>query len=293
MPVTLPRTNEDHEEALVPRGTLESLSYLPIGSITPNRFQPRKNIDPTSLKQLAKSITTDGIMQPIVVRPQPGSPANQYELVAGERRWRAARIAGLSTLPAIVRPLEDQQVAEWALIENLQREDLNPIDKAEAFTTLAAKFSLSHEDIAQRLNLDRSTVSNLIRLLELDQEVRQLIRDGLLNMGQARAIAGSPDSNQQRFLAGRAVREGWSVRKVEAAVRSANSVHPGSKNPTVAKMRPAHLADLEQRIGQHLGTHVKIKPGRKKGSGAMTIEFYSLDQFDQLMKQLGIDPNAG
>ena len=249
-------------------------------------------------------------MHPIIVRPTPsaakeqatgrgdgsGPGGNGYELVAGERRWRAARIAGLKQLPAIVRELDDQQIAEWSLIENLQREDLNPIERAEAFNHLSDRFQLSHEQIAARIGLDRSTVSNLLRLLDLSEKVKRLVRDNLLSMGQARAVAGLSDADQQGWLSERAIREGLSVRDVEAAARrlmqGAPASAPSSKHRSPESSgagRPRHLKDIEQQIGQQLGTKVTIRPGRKKGAGRLTIHFYSLNQFDDLLSRLGVE----
>jgi len=227
------------------------------------------------------------MMQPIVVRPIKGA-ANQYELIAGERRWRAAQEVGLVAVPALVREINDEKAAEWALIENLQREDLNPIEKAEAFQRLGHQFGLSHAEIAQRVGLERSSVSNLLRLLDLSDFVRDLIRENMLTMGQARAIAGLVDPALQRGLAERAVREGLSVRQVEDEVRrlqQGGRVAPPGKGNRGATHA---LSDLEKQIAQQLGTKVKIKAGRKKGSGTLAIDFYSLDEFDALLARLDV-----
>lgn len=230
-------------------------------------------------------------MQPIVVRAA-GEASGRFELVAGERRWRAAKIAGLEQIPALVRDLDDQQLAEWALIENLQREDLNPIERAEAFARLGGQFAMSHEQIATRVGLDRSTVSNLLRLLTLAEPVQQLLRDDLLSMGQARALVGVADAGQQKSLAKQAVREGLSVRAVEqAARRLALAAGKGdASTPAAVPMTPrsTHFKDLEQQIGEQIGTRVAIRTGRKKGTGRLTIEFYSVDQFDALLNRLGV-----
>ncbi len=288
------------EGSIVPTaspGAGPGLHFLPIRLITPNPHQPRQRFDPAALESLAASIRSEGLMQPIIVRPSPqnGDPGSNgdlnYELVAGERRWRAAQLAGLDEIPAIVRKLEDHQLAEWALIENLQREDLNPIERAEAFRGLTERFGLSHADVAQRIGLDRSTITNMLRLLELDPSVRDLVRDGLLSMGQARALAGVVDAAAQRLLAQRVVAEGMSVRAVESAVKKSAALTSDGGASAVASpvaRRAAHLSDLEQQIGRQLGSRVRIRPGRKKGSGAITIEFYSLDQFDGLLSKLGV-----
>jgi len=264
------------------------LRYLPIDALSPNPYQPRQRFDDQTIAQLAASIKADGVMQPIVARPV-GSGA--FQIIAGERRWRAARAAGLDRIPAVVRDLDDRQAAEWSLIENLQREDLNPIDKAEAFKQLCDAHSLSHDQVAQRVGLERSTISNLLRLLGLSESVRDLVRQDLLSMGQARAVASLNDSKAQEALAARAVREGLSVRAVEQLARqlagggAAASPSPSSVGPTPA--RPAYLRDLEKQLAEQLGTRVHLAPGRKKGQGRLTIEFYSLDQFDAIVSKLG------
>lgn len=264
------------------------LVRLPIADIHPNRHQPRQSFDEAALKGLAASIRNDGLMQPIVVRAaNDGGAGTPYELIAGERRWRAAKLAGLAAVPAIVHELSDEQSAEWALVENLQREDLNPIEKAEAFKRLADTFHLPHAKIAERVGLERSTVTNLLRLLDLSDFCRGLVRENLLSMGQARAIAGLPDAATQQQLAQRAVREGMSVRQVEQEVRKL--LHsPAEVTVSPKKQAANNLVDLEKQIGEQLGTRVKLKTGRKKGAGTLAIDFYSLDEFDALLARMDV-----
>lgn len=279
----------------VPRGTAEpvgadetrpeGLRMLPVGSVVPNPNQPRQRFEESALKELAGSIKAEGMIQPIVVRP---SGEGRYELVAGERRWRAAQLAGLEEIPSLVRELDDAKSAEWALIENLQREDLNPIERAEAFQKLGQSFGLSHEQVAERVGLERSTVTNLLRLLRLTPAVREMVSRGTLSMGQSRALAGLEDGAQQQVLAERAVQEGWSVRQVEAAVRQAQSAVAAPAEPPKKVVRAAYLDDLEKQIGEQLSTKVKIKTARKKGAGTLSIEFYNIDQFDELLGKLGV-----
>ena len=268
------------------------LLSIAINAVDVNPFQPRQRFTDQTLKQLAESIRVDGVMQPIIVRPSPAHErAGRYELVAGERRWRAARIAGLSAVPAIVRQLDDRAVAEWSLIENLQREDLNPIERAEAFQRLVEQFGQSHEAIAQRVGSDRSTITNTLRLLSLDPDVQLMVREQLLSAGQARALAGLGDGEMQVKLAQHAARRGWSVRKVEAEVRRLTATVDGGQAASRENRKsrsPTYLRDIEGQIGEQLNTRVTIRPGRKKGSGKLTIEFYSLDQFDALMARLGV-----
>ncbi len=262
---------------------------LAVTSISPNPYQPRKQFDPHALEQLAASIRLDGVMQPILVRARPNHPG-QYELIAGERRWRAAQLADLTEIPAIIRSLGDQDTAEWALIENLQREDLNPIERGEAFQQLVDRYQLSHEQVADRVGVDRSTITNSLRLLSLQGDVQQFIRDGLLSAGQAKVLAGVSDGEAQRALAIRAVKESWSVRQVEQAVRDVlDAAGPASdKGAAKAKRaRTAHTADLEKQLTQQLGAKVRIHQGKKKGTGTLAIDFYSLEQFDDLITRLG------
>jgi len=293
-----PVTPADESAGGAPAGP--ALRQVALDAIEPNPHQPRQQFDDVALEELAASIRQQGMMQPIVLRPRPrdngeatGSPP--YQLVAGERRWRAARLAGLAHVPALVQDLDDQQLAEWALVENLQREDLNPIDRAEAFQRLVDLFELTHDGVAERVGLDRSSVTNLLRLLRLVDPVRQLVRDGLLSMGQARAIAGLDGGEAQQAIAGKAVWAGWSVRQVEAACREARDATPrggatpGTDGASSKGPSTGHLADLERQIGEQLSTRVHIKPGRKKHTGALVIEFYDIEQFDALLSKLGVE----
>lgn len=284
----LEKEGEEGSKADTPSRTQEQagLTYLPVSSLQPNRHQPRQRFDEAALKRLADSIASEGVMQPIVARSCVDQPG-RYEVVAGERRWRAAQLAGLVKMPVIVRNLNDRQIAEWALIENLQREDLNPIERAEAFSRLIEQFGLSHEEAGARVGMDRSSISNHLRLLVLSDTVKDMLGEGLLSMGQARALLGLSDQSQQQALAERAVRQGLSVREVEAEVRKISSGAAMSVKSTRQAKAP-FLADLEKQIAEQLGTKVAIKSGRKKGSGTLSIEFYSLDQFDSLVSQLGV-----
>lgn len=278
-------------------GTQGELTYLSLGSIRPNPHQPRQTFAQDSLQRLSESIRNDGVMQPIIVRQvstkTDGSDATSfitYELVAGERRLRAAELAGLAQIPAIVRPLNDRQLAEWALIENIQREDLNPMDRANAFHKLGQQFGLSHDDIAQQVGIDRSTVSNSLRLLSLCDNCQRLVREGLLSAGQAKALVAVSDPAQQELLAQRMIAHGWSVRRVEQEIRRLTAAgghlaeESGPSKPVARS--GSHLRDLEEQLSRQLETKVKIRPGRRKGSGTLSIEFYSLDQFDSLLRRL-------
>jgi len=285
-------------------GTGQALHYIGLDQIAPNPHQPRQHFDEASLKQLAHSIQQDGLMQPVVLRPAPGQ-TDRYELVAGERRWRAAGLAELEQIPAIIRSLSDQQVAEWALVENLQREDLNPIERAQAFARLAEQFGHSHEQIAERVGIERPTVSNYLRLLDLHSSLQAAVRDGQLSAGHGRALGGLPDLEAQAIMGRQTIEQGWSVRQTEDAVRvaMADPRTPGAAGSATGKgdvtsggggwrkqaRRSPHVIDLERQVAEQLQTKVTIKPGRKKGSGVVSIEYYSLDQFDALLNRMGIE----
>jgi ParB family chromosome partitioning protein len=302
-------TDQASQPAPVPTDPANGLTNVPVTAIRPNPHQPRSKFDQQALERLAESIRTAGVMQPITVRPRNDTLAGgvagerSYELVAGERRWRAAQLAGLTHVPAIVRELDDRQVAEWALIENVQREDLNPIERAVAFRSLVEQFKLSHDQIAQRVGVDRSSISNLLRLLTLHPDIQQFVRDSVLSLGQAKALAALADHKHQLVVASRVIKSGLSVRQVESAVRdlvgalsqggdAGTGGHPrfAASGTSEIKARAPHLQDLEQQIGQQLKTKVQVHPGRKKGTGSLVIHFYSLDQFDALLAKLGVQP---
>ncbi len=260
---------------------------ITLSQVHPRAGQPRQTFDEVSLAQLAESIRHAGLMQPILVRP---NGSGGYEIIAGERRWRAARSLNLATIPAIVRDLDDERCAEWSLIENLQREDLNPIDRAEAFQRLIEEFNLTHQDVAERVSLDRSSVSNHLRLNELDCACKEMVRAGTLSMGHAKALLGIASIEDRTALAEQVARESWSVRELERRVKTER---PTSASATTREPAPAHpqLDALQRRLGEHLGTKVKIVTGRKKGQGRLVIEFYDFDQFDGLLRAINFDPD--
>jgi len=230
-------------------------------------------------------------MQPIVVRRPAvhvdGRPV--YQLVAGERRWRAARLLGLQGIPAIVRQVDDRTAAEWAIIENVQREDLNPMDRAAAMRHLVDTYAIPQAVLAERLGLDRSTVANILRLHDLDPFTGKLVREGRLSSGHGRALLGCADATRRATLAAAASRGEWSVRRTEQAV-AAISAEARASQPGVSRRSPAsvHVAALQRQIGEALGTRVTIEQGRTKGSGRLIIEYYSLDQFEGLLRRLGV-----
>ncbi len=274
----------DRQEDRGESDRVAGLRYLDLSACEPNKYQPRTGVDDESLASLAASIKTAGVMQSIVVRPKLGSP-DRFEIVAGERRWRAARLAGLSTVPAIVRELSDEQSAEWALIENLQREDLNPMEKAGAFAVLAERFGLSHAAVADRVGIERPTVTNLVRLLDLETEIQELIRIAVLQVGHGKALLSMRPGAARVKLAGRAARESWSVRRIEEEAKRAET----AAAPLKKVERPAQIVDLEKQLGEHLGTKVKISTDRSGKKGRVTLEFYDLEHFDGLMAKMGFE----
>ena len=261
---------------------------IQVGDIIANKAQPRQRFDDEAISSLARSIEKAGLMQPIVVRPASAG----YELVAGERRWRAFQSLGRTEIPAIIRAVDDQTAAEWAMIENLQREDLDPIERADGIASLIERFSISQTEVANQLGIDRATVSNLLRLRDADTDTREAIQAGLITQGHAKALLGCQDLDRRKSLLGKCVREGWSVRETERQVQSL-PVQSGASSKGIGRAAPtAHVVDLEKRLSLHLGTKVGLKLGRKKGQGRVTLDFYSLEQFDGLLEKMGFDPNA-
>lgn len=264
-----------------------SITFVPLVALRPGKFQPRGRMDPAALEALAASIATSGLMQPLVVRPIVGAPG-VYEVIAGERRWRALERLGRTEAPAIVRSVPDQEAAELSLVENLQREDLNPMDRAAALQRLVEEFALTHQDLAARIGLDRATITNLLRLNTLDNETASHVRDGSLTAGHAKVLAGIADVSRRCGLAALAVQGGWSVRQLEREATERSDVPRGtSKAKSDAATGSAHLHRLERELQEHLGTRVRIQLGRKKGVGELRIQFFSLDEFDGLMQRIG------
>ena len=256
----------------------ETLASLAIDALQPGRFQPRGRIDQEALAELAESIKSQGVMQPILARPV---GAGRYEIIAGERRWRAARMAGLATVPALVREVTDRHALAIALIENLQREDLNPLDEATGIKRLTEEFGMTHAEAAEAVGRSRAAITNALRLLELAPPVQELVREGKLDMGHARALLALPALKQIEF-AREAVARQLSVRQVERRVAHL------SARPT-ARMRARGDRDvtrLEDELSGELGTTVSIRTGAKPGSGKLVIHFSSLDQLDALLNRL-------
>lgn len=266
------------------------LADVPINDIVANPLQPRMHFDEESLGELATSISQVGVLQPILVRPVDGS----YQLIAGERRWRAARRAGLTTVPAVIRTSDDVGAVEEALVENLHREDLTPLEEAAAFQQLIEDFGLTHEDVARRVGKSRSAVTNTLRLLGLPPAAQHLLADGKLSAGHARALLGTPDRALQERLARSAASEGWSVRTVEDAVRAGESgeragqrqhaVADGAGLSPATRLRPPGLLELEQLLADRLETRVSVSMGARRGK--VTIDFADLEDLERIYRTI-------
>lgn len=255
---------------------------MAVTQIVPNPYQPRTAWNEESLKDLAQSIRSNGILQPIIVRPVDG----RFEVIAGERRLRAAQIAGLSVVPVVVREATDQQMLELALVENIHRSDLNPIERAKAYHNYISTFNLSQVDASERLGEDRSVVANHLRLLDLPQEIKDMLIDGRLSMGHARAILALPTDQLRKTLANKALAGRLNVRDVERLVRK--YVEDNQKTSPEKKQKAAHIVDLEKRLQDILGTKVRIEGGRRVSKGRIIIEYYSLDDFERLTERIGL-----
>lgn len=257
---------------------------IPIDLIDPNPLQPRSIFQPERLRELADSILSNGIIQPLIVRRK----ADRYELIAGERRWRASRIAGLAEVPVVVQDYVDDRILEVSLIENIQREDLNPLEVAQAFDRLCREMALSHEEIARRTGKDRTTVTNMIRLLRLPDAVQVLLAERRLSMGHARALLGLEDQKLQTSLADKAAAEGMSVRQVERSVQKLNEEREPKADKPDKKQDPNVKAAAED-LERHLGTRVRIVEQSAK-RGRIEIEYYSMEDLDRLFAMILGEP---
>jgi len=261
------------------------LREIPVAAISPNRFQPREHFDEETLSSLTASIRELGVLQPVLVRP--AAEADQFELIAGERRWRAAKRAGLTTIPALVREVEDLASLEQAVVENLHRADLNPLEEAAAYQQLMEDFDLTQEALAARVGRSRPAVANTLRLFQLTPPVQKLVAENQLAAGHARALLGTPDRAYQEMLARRAVAEGLSVREVEEAVRARNQEpaadddRPGPK-PSASGLRPPGVLELEQLLAEHLDTRVAVSMGARRGR--VVIDFATLEDLERIYR---------
>jgi len=260
----------------------EEVLDVQIDLIQPGHQQPRTTFDQAKLDELAQSIRASGIIQPLLLRRRGG----MFELVAGERRWRAAQIAGLRNVPAIVRDIPDEKLLELALIENIQRADLNPVEEANAYKKLIESLGLTQDEVAQRVGRDRSFVTNYLRILKLPSEIRQLLEREKLSFGHARALLTIDNALLQRRLAQKIVKNNWSVREVERRVR--NLTAPKERRSLNKSVREdPNLRAAEARLRRHLGTQVRIIPNEPGESGKIEIEYYSLSDLDRIYNAIG------
>jgi ParB family transcriptional regulator, chromosome partitioning protein len=274
--------------ALIPNEVVgdrsSALLEIPVVAIRANPHQPRTSFDEEGLASLTASVREVGVLQPVLVRAEAG---DTYQLIAGERRWRAAKRAGLPTIPAIVRTSSDLQSVEQALVENLHRLDLNPLEEASAYQQLIEDFGLTHEQLSIRVGKNRATITNTLRLFQLPPAVQKLVGEGQLSAGHARALLGTPDRAFQEALARRAVADQLSVRAVEIAVRARNEGEAPvdvSRAPRQSKLRPPGILELEELLSTHLDTSVKVNLGTRKGR--VVIDFATLEDLERIYRAM-------
>ena len=259
---------------------IEEVKELDLSDIRPNPYQPRKRFDDKSLRELSDSIKENGVFQPIIVRKS----VNGYEIIAGERRYRASKLAKKKTIPAIVRKFDESQMMEVAVLENLQREDLTPLEEAQAYEMLQKNLGLTQEEVSQRMGKSRPYIANYLRLLTLPSKTKRLLQHGDLSMGQARTLLGLKDKDKIDALAKRVAKEGMPVRKVEALVSEMNAKKPQKK--TVKKS--AFIRASENQLSNKFGSSVNISE-TKKGKGHLSIDFASADELNRILDLLGVD----
>jgi ParB family chromosome partitioning protein len=259
-----------------------TLFLCPLEKIVPCRTQPRQNFDPAALDELTASIQSHGVLEPLVVRRLPGE--ERFEIVAGERRWRAAQRAGLREVPVHVRDVNERAAFELALVENVQREDLNPIEFAEAIDRLTSEHAYTHESLAALLNKDRSTLANALRLLKLPKKVRAMVVSGQLSEGHARALLGAPDDANIEQLADKVVQRKLSVREIEALVRALKAKKNGEEAGEGEAKKSAGVRDLELRLARRYGARCEVRD--RKGSGEIVIRYGDLDELDRILEHL-------
>ncbi len=275
---TLLGSNAD-DQAAAANGS-EELRHIAVGLIQPGRYQPRQVMDPERLEELAASIRAQGVIEPVVVRAVAGG---RFELIAGERRWRATQLAGLAEIPALVREVDDRAVVAIALIENIQREELTPLEEAQALKRLIDEFDLTHQQVAEAVGRSRAAVSNLLRLMELPAEIKTLLEQRRLDMGHARALLTLPEALAVG-LARQAAEHGWSVRELEEAARAAQDT-PAAKAKKSAASRDPNVESLERDLAERLGARVAIAHG-SKGRGRLTIHYHSVDELEGILGRI-------
>jgi ParB family chromosome partitioning protein len=268
-------------------GNQDRVHRVALKRIQPCPFQPRKDFPEEALRELADSIREQGIVQPLIVR----SKGNDFELIAGERRWRAAQLAGLSEVPVILKEADDRSVLELALIENLQRENLNPLEEALGYAQLIGQFHLTQEEAATKVGKSRAAVANALRLLKLPAEIQNYLRDGRLSVGHAKVILGLSRTDEQKLAAERVLKEGLNVRQTEEFIANlqnrAGATHSGKSEKGAAPLtRDAHIADLENRLQERFGTKVQLR--YRQGKGALEIRFFNDDDLERVLQILGL-----
>ncbi len=284
LPATIP--NPAPEPALPEPG--ERVRHVPLNRIVPCPFQPRKDFSRETLQEMAESIKAQGIVQPLIVRERNG----HLELIAGERRWRAAQLLGLVDVPVIVRQADDRVVLELALIENLQRENLNPIEEAQGYAQLVEQFQLTQEDVAGKVGKSRAAVANALRLLKLPLELQGYIREGRLSVGHAKVVLGLADAHLQKIAAERILRDNLNVRQTEAFVahlQERQNLLLTKPNPVVPETRDTHIGSMENQLRERLGTKVRLRYAQ--GKGALEIAFFSDAELERILQILGISPD--
>ncbi len=278
----LPTSHPDLLEVLSKEKAAGGFQLIPLDQIVPNQDQPRREFSPEGIEELAASIKEKGILQPVIVKKIGDA---KYMLICGERRFRAAVLCGLTEVPAVIKDAAPDDFLEWALIENIQREDLNPLEEAEAYRRLAEERMLSQDEIAKRVGKDRSTVANMIRLVRLPEQVRSLLMTGRITAGHARALLGLLTPEHQRQMAKRIIEENLSVRQVEAIVNRSVAHKRGAKK---ARHLKPEIVDLERRLEQHLGTQVRIYPRKNQTEGRIEVHYFNLDDLDRVLQKVGL-----
>jgi ParB family transcriptional regulator, chromosome partitioning protein len=263
-----------------------ALKSIPVGQISRNPFQPRQEFKAEDLAELRESLKASGLLQPITVRRRPGKDG--FELIAGERRLRAAKALGWREIPAIIKEIDDRTLLTLALIENLQRTDLNPIEEGEGYRQLAQEFSLTQQQIAETVGKDRTTIANVLRLLQLPDAVRSLLQEGQLSMGHAKVLLGLDDEGRIIALASEIVREGLTVREVEGRLRTVGiSKTKKTGRPRSVDRQPAEVRQIEERLRRHLQTDVTVKVA-SSNRGTVTVHFYSADDLERLLELMRV-----
>ena len=262
----------------------EKVEELQLDEIRPNPYQPRKNFDEENLKDLSDSIRKNGVFQPIIVRK---SSVMGYEIIAGERRFRASKLAGKDSIPAIVRAIDDEQMMEVAVLENLQREDLSPLEEAEAYNTLMKNLKITQSELSERLGKSRPYIANYLRLLDLPREVKAFVQDGKLSMGQARTLLALKDKDKLVELAKKTVKENYTVRQLEQIVNDMNGKKKVKKDRK-KKLSP-YLLQSQDRLQEKFGTKVAIKANEKTGKGKIEINYLSTEDFNRILDVLNIE----